>query len=132
MNKEIIKEKIQQAVSLLQEKNIDMWLTFVRETKILKDPMIEIIVGDHLTWQSAFIICKDGDTAAFVGSIEEENIKKSGTYNYVVGYVQSIKESLLRYLDIKKPKKIFSVSRWINLRNVPNFTRFLKWYTIQR
>jgi len=106
MNKEIIKEKIQQAVSLLQEKNIDMWLTFVRETKILKDPMIEIIVGDHLTWQSAFIICKDGDTAAFVGSIEEENIKKSGTYNYVVGYVQSIKESLLRYLDIKKPKKI--------------------------
>jgi len=106
MNKEIIKEKIQQAVSLLQEKNIDMWLTFVRETKISKDPMIEIIVGDHLTWQSAFIICKDGDTAAFVGSIEEENIKKSGTYNYVVGYVQSIKESLLRYLDIKKPKKI--------------------------
>ena len=106
MNYDIIKEKINQAIEILSEKEIDMWLTFVRETKVSKDPMIDMIVGENSTWQSAFIICKDGDTAAIVGSIEEENIRKAGTYNYIVGYVQSIKESLLKYLDLKKPKKI--------------------------
>ncbi len=106
MDKSIIKEKIQQAVEILNEKNIDMWLTFVRETKISKDPMIDMIVGDHSTWQSAFIINKDGDIAAIVGSIEEENIKKSDIYKYIVGYVQSIKEPLMKYLDLKRPRKI--------------------------
>lgn len=106
MNKEIIKEKIEQAIEILNEKNIDMWMTFVRETKVSKDPMIDMIVGDNSTWQSAFIINKDGDTAAIVGSIEEENIKKSDIYKYVVGYVQSVKEPLLKYLDLKRPKTI--------------------------
>jgi Xaa-Pro aminopeptidase len=106
MNKDIIKEKIIQAIEILSEKNIDMWLTFVRETKVSKDPMIDMIVGEHSTWQSAFIINKDGDTAAIVGSIEEENIKKSDIYKYVVGYVQSVKEPLLKYLELKRPKNI--------------------------
>ena len=106
MNLDIIKEKVHQAVEILNEKNIDMWLTFVRETKVSKDPMIDMIVGENVTWQSAFIINKDGDTAAIVGSIEEENIKKSDIYEYTYGYVQSIKEPLINYLDIKKPKKI--------------------------
>lgn len=106
MNKDIIKEKINQAIEILSEKNIDMWLTFVRETKVSKDPMFDMIVGEHSTWQSAFIINKDGDTAAIVGSIEEENIKKSDIYKYIVGYVQSIKEPLLRYLELKRPRAI--------------------------
>lgn len=106
MNKEIIKEKIQQAIEILNEKNIDMWLTFVRETKVSKDPMIDMIVGEHSTWQSAFIINKDGDTAAIVGSIELENIKKLDVYQNVEGYIQSIKEPLLNYLNLKQPQTI--------------------------
>lgn len=106
MSKQIIKEKIQQAVEILREKNIDMWLTFVRETKVTKDPMIDMIVGEHSTWQSAFIINKDGETAAIVGNIEEENIVKSGLYDKVVGYVKSVKEPLLDYLKEKNPSSI--------------------------
>lgn len=106
MDREIIKEKIKQAVEILNEKKIDMWLTFVRETKVSKDPMVDMIIGEHLTWQSAFIINKDGDTAAIIGSIEEENIRKADIYKYLVGYVQSIKEPLLNYLDLKRPKNI--------------------------
>ncbi|MCX8057682.1 MAG: Xaa-Pro peptidase family protein [Ignavibacteria bacterium] len=106
MSLNIIKEKIQQAIEILNEKNIDMWLTFVRETKVSKDPIIDMIVGDHLTWQSAFIINKDGDTASLVGSIEEENIKKLALYGQVTGYIQSIREPLLNYLELKKPRTI--------------------------
>lgn len=106
MSNQIIKEKIQQAIEILNEKNIDMWMTFVRETKVTKDPMIDMIVGEHSTWQSAFIINRDGETAAIVGSIEEENIVKTGLYQKVIGYVKSVKEPLLEYLNGKNPKSI--------------------------
>lgn len=106
MSNQIIKEKIQQAIEILNEKNIDMWMTFVRETKVTKDPMIDMIVGEHSTWQSAFIINRDGETAAIVGSIEEENIVKTGLYQKVIGYVKSVKEPLLEYLNDKNPKSI--------------------------
>ncbi|MEP0862727.1 MAG: aminopeptidase P family protein [Ignavibacterium sp.] len=106
MSNQIIKEKIQQAIEILNEKKIDMWITFVRETKVTKDPMIDMIVGEHSTWQSAFIINRDGETAAIVGSIEEENIVKTGLYQKVIGYVKSVKEPLLEYLNGKNPKSI--------------------------
>ncbi|MBI5663028.1 MAG: aminopeptidase P family protein [Ignavibacterium album] len=106
MSNQIIKEKINQAIEILKEKNIDMWITFARETKVTKDPMIDMIVGEHSTWQSAFIINRDDETAAIVGSIEEENIVKTGLYQKVIGYVKSVKEPLVEYLNDKKPSSI--------------------------
>ena len=52
-------------ISFLKEKNIDMWMTFVRETGNTKDPMLDMIVGTGATWHSAFIITKEGDTSNF-------------------------------------------------------------------
>ena len=60
MSKEMILEKQQQAVEILKEKNIDMWLTFLRESGNINDPMMEMIAGTGCTWQSAFIITESG------------------------------------------------------------------------
>ncbi len=106
MSKEIILEKIDQAVKILQEKNIDMWMTYVRETGNIKDPMLDMVVGTNATWQSAFIITKNGDTHAIVGSLELENMKMTGTYKKMSGYLKSIKEKLVEVLDMYKPSKI--------------------------
>lgn len=106
MSKGMILEKINQAVQILNEKDIDMWMTFVRETGIVRDPMIDMVVGTNATWQSAFIICKNGDTTAIVGSLELENMKAVGTYKQIHSYLKSVKEKLLEVLDIYKPSKI--------------------------
>lgn len=106
MSLEIIKEKVVQSVDILNEKNIDMWVTFVRETKVTKDPIMDIIVGDHSTWQAAFIINKDGDTTAIVGDMELENFTKSGVYKNVTGYLRSFKEPFIEYLKKKNPQTI--------------------------
>lgn len=106
MSNKILKEKIQQAIGILNEKNIDMWLTFVRESSITSDPVMEMIVGDQCTWQSAFIICKDGDSTAIVGSLEKDKYEKNGLYKNVVGYIQSVRESLVDYIKSKDPKNI--------------------------
>jgi Xaa-Pro aminopeptidase len=106
MSNKILKEKIQQAVGILNEKNIDMWLTFVRESSITSDPVMEMIVGDQCTWQSAFIICKDGDTTAIVGSLEKDKYEKNGLYKNVIGYIQSVREPLVEHIKSKDPKNI--------------------------
>jgi Xaa-Pro aminopeptidase len=106
MSNKILKEKIQQAIGILNEKNIDMWLTFVRESAITSDPVMEMIVGDQCTWQTAFIICKDGDTTVIVGSLEKDKYEKNGLYKNVIGYLKSVREPLVDYIKSKDPKKI--------------------------
>ncbi|HZW39484.1 MAG TPA: M24 family metallopeptidase [Ignavibacteriaceae bacterium] len=109
----IIKEKVEQSIGILKDKNIDMWLIFARESSTVHDPMMDMVVGKNCTWHSAFIFCKDGDTAAIVGSIEESNFTELECFKEVIGYVQSVKEPLLEYLKKKNPEQIainFSVN----------------------
>ena len=49
---EIAKEKVEQAIGVLREKNIDLWITFVRETELMRDPAMSLIVGPtvQMTW----------------------------------------------------------------------------------
>lgn len=106
MADQLILEKQKQAAEILKEKNIDMWMTFVRETGNIKDPMMEMIVGTGATWHSAFIITKEGDTVAIIGSLEEANMKSVGTFKTIVPYLKSVKADLINILDKYNPNKI--------------------------
>jgi len=106
MDSKIFKEKIEQAVEILNEKNIDMWLTFVRESSINHDSVMDMIVGTNSTWQAAFMISKDGDTTAIVGDMEEGKFVKAGLYKNVIGYLKSFKEPFIDYLNKKSPNSI--------------------------
>ena len=52
----MIKEKISQAIKILKEENTDCWLTFVRESSTVHDPVMDLIVGTGITWHSAFLL----------------------------------------------------------------------------
>ena len=106
MKLQLIKEKIDQAAGILKEKEIDLWLIFVRETSVTPDPVMNVVVGTNATWQSAFLINKNGDTTAIVGSLEVPHMTLVGTYKNVVGYLKSVREPLLDYLIKHNPGKI--------------------------
>lgn len=40
---QIVNEKIDPAVALLEKHTIDLWITFVRETSLSKHPALEMI-----------------------------------------------------------------------------------------
>lgn len=101
----MIRQKIEQAVGILEEKNIDMWLTFVRESATMPDPAIDMVVGQHATWQTAWIICRDGETIAIAGSLDAASIRDAGNFS-VQPYVQGIKDELLAVLKRKNPRRI--------------------------
>jgi Xaa-Pro aminopeptidase len=109
----IIREKVEQAAGILDELGFDFWLTFARETGNNPDPILDLILGATVTWHSAFMITRHGETLAIVGRLEVPNTRDTGAYDEVVGFDASIKDDLLAALQRFDPKRIginFSVS----------------------
>lgn len=103
---DMVREKIDQAVATLRERNVDAWLTFVRESATMPDPVIEMVVGQHATWQTAWLILRDGQTIAIAGNLDVASIRDAGRYGEVVSYLQGIGPDLVRVLDAHKPRTI--------------------------
>lgn len=102
----IVQEKTAQAIEILKEKNIDVWMTFVRETSSGGDPVLPLIYGRDLTWQSALIISQTGETIAIVGTFEENTALRTKAYNTIIPYDESIQLLLLENLERLKPASI--------------------------
>jgi Xaa-Pro aminopeptidase len=106
---EIVREKVAQAIGILDELDIDCWLTFARETTETGDPVLPIILGQPVTWQSAFIITRTSlgaETIGIVGKFEDEAVKAGGAWKRVLPYVQSIRSPLTTTLTRINPRQI--------------------------
>jgi Xaa-Pro aminopeptidase len=99
-------EKIQQATDILREKQIDMWLTFERESKINRDPMHDYLSDCDVTWQSAFIITAAGDSIAIVGNLDAAEFEQQPQFTKVYSYTESIRPILRQVLQQINPGKI--------------------------
>ena len=106
MLKPIIQEKLNQAVSLLKEQNIDCWITFVRETSAVHDPALDLLLGFGLTWDSAIIITRSGKKIAIAGRFDANNIRELEAYDEVIAYDQGIAETLRGHISQLNPSNI--------------------------
>ncbi len=106
--RQIVIEKVEQAIDILREKDVDMWLTFVRETNHLHDPSLSLILSPTLqmTWHSAFILTKSGQRVAIVGRFDRENVESTGAYKEVIGYDASMRPALLDVMRRINPECI--------------------------
>jgi Xaa-Pro aminopeptidase len=102
----LIQEKLRQATRLLDEFDVDVWLTFVRETSMQSDPALELILGGDMTWRSAFLVTRSGQHSAIIGHFDSDNVIASGHYANVIPYHESIGEPLRQELSRLDPKSI--------------------------
>ena len=100
------KAKCEQTTALLRELEIDAWLVWVRETSQMADPVLPIISGGDVVWQSAFLFTRQGEKIAIVGNFDRDGVVAQGLFDQVIPYTKGIKEELIRQLDVYDPSKI--------------------------
>ncbi len=102
----LIQEKITQAKEILKEFDVDCWITFVRESQLNGDPILPFLAPADVTWHSAFIVTKQGDTRAIVGKYDQKTIEDTGAYDQVIGFVEGFRQPLKNYLQQLNPRQI--------------------------
>ena len=105
----IVKEKHEQIKLLLDEKSIDCWMFFARETEVNQDPMLPYVLGGDVVWESAFIFSYIGGQfkkIAIVGNFDVDAETEKGIWDDVIGYVKGISGDLKKYFTELSPKTI--------------------------
>ncbi len=87
MDTPLLREKIAQAKQALQELDVDLWLLAGRETGEMPDPSFPLVVGTSVTWTAFFLIGRNGENVAIVGTGDVENVKATGAWDEVTGTV---------------------------------------------
>ncbi|HRF60994.1 MAG TPA: M24 family metallopeptidase [Fimbriimonadaceae bacterium] len=95
----LTREKLDQARKLVADAGVDVWMVFVRETSGGSDPCLPLILDAGLTWQSALMVTRTGETIAVLGNYDADPLRVSGDWDRIVPYVQGIREPLLEVLD---------------------------------
>jgi Xaa-Pro aminopeptidase len=101
----LVHEKLDQAVEILREQDVDVWLTYVRETMLTSDPCLDLIAGVYSAWTGAFIVSATRERIAIVGRFDAPSVEQVGGYD-VIGYDESIKPSLLETIERLAPRSI--------------------------
>jgi Xaa-Pro aminopeptidase len=103
---QIVHEKLDQAGPILDSMDIDCWLTFARETRLIAEPALDLINPYGVTWKSAFLICRDGQRIAVVGRFDAGSVQSLEAYTEVVGYDESIRPPLVEILRRINPRRL--------------------------
>ena len=103
----LMQEKVNQAIEILNEQQTDLWLTFVRETSGVRDPMLDFLIGPNdLTWPSALILTRKGEKIAIVGNLEKDSLSRNNVFDTVIGYDTAVSGPLRDTIARLNPDRI--------------------------
>lgn len=103
---ELVRAKIAQAQEALKREQIDLWLVFLQETAVYREPVIDYVIGQGATWQSAFLYTAAGEAIAIVGNYDVDAFESRGCFSRVLGYTQSFASALHDELKRLNPRQI--------------------------
>jgi Xaa-Pro aminopeptidase len=103
---DLVKSKIEQAIEILKELDIDLWLIFCRESDMMADPALALAVGHKVVWQSAFFFTSKGETLALVGNYDMPDFERAGRFKKVQPYIEDCGKEIRKIIKKINPRKI--------------------------
>ncbi len=103
---DLVKQKIDQAVDILEELDLDLWLIFCRESDMMSDPAMKLVVGHKVVWQSVFAIPRNGETTALIGNFDAADLERSKRYHRVIPYVEDCGKEIRKLIEEFDPRSI--------------------------
>ena len=97
---EIIREKHNQLPMIMKEKKVACWLIFIRETEANPDPIMDLIIGGDVVWESAFIFNYNEtgfSKTAIVGNFDAPAEREKEIWDEVIPYKEGITGPLKNY-----------------------------------
>jgi Xaa-Pro aminopeptidase len=101
----IIQEKTEQAVGVLDDLDIDIWLIFARETNEVAEPSLPLVLDEEFIWPGMVIITNNGDSVVICESHDTGTMESVGVHD-VEPYVESLAEVFLETLQELSPSEI--------------------------
>ncbi|MEF9893326.1 M24 family metallopeptidase [Anaerorhabdus sp.] len=101
----IQKEKIEQAKKIVQEENVDLWLTVGRETGMNSEPVLPLISTLEFGGLTCVFVTKD-EVVCLAGHLDSYGMSQMGIYDEVITYDKSFKEKFFECLNKYQPKTI--------------------------
>ncbi|MCK4835497.1 MAG: aminopeptidase P family protein, partial [Candidatus Aminicenantes bacterium] len=133
------KEKISQAIQILNQQNIDCWMIIEKESEILSDPIMTYILNTGVVWLSFFIFFKTGEKYAILGNLDKEKFDRLNIFDTVYSYKNSPREDLIKILEEHNPHEIalnystdsptadgLTYGKFLELKKLLNGTGFLE------
>ena len=103
---QLLREKIAQARAIMEELDLDLWVLAGRETGEMPDPSMALVVGTAVTWTSLFLISRTAPHVAIVGTGDVANVRSTGAWPEVIGYVQGYADEFKAALARLNPRQI--------------------------
>lgn len=67
VDRSLVAEKTAQAVDVLDDLDVDCWLTFCRETTEIQEPCVPLLLGFDVVWPTAILITAAGERHVILG-----------------------------------------------------------------
>jgi Xaa-Pro aminopeptidase len=102
----LVREKVAQAVHLLERFSIDAWLIPAQETGYECDPIYPLLMGDRDIARGYLLLTRQGKKVAIVGGLDKAIPADTGVWDDVRVYRKSADEELTEVLRTLDPATI--------------------------
>ena len=100
----LVAEKVAQAIAIMNDLEVDVWLTFAQEMGDGGDPAYPIIFGERDLGNGLLLLTRQGERIAIVGGLDVAIPASTGVWDQTIVYGGDIRRALLTTLRRLDPK----------------------------
>ena len=86
MSDKIVEARLERAVAAMNEFDIDLWVTYGRETHFTSEPVLNYLIPCDVLFPIAIVVTKAGQSICIVESLNADELITHGSFTQVVNY----------------------------------------------